>query len=107
MYCRIKTLTENKSIRKCADRLGISPVTVQKYAKMDMEEALAYFNCRNRKSQFDRALSFVLEKLGEDHRISAVKLHRKIKEQYPEIKAGVGHSGITSVPCGRVLKMRE
>ena len=89
MYCRIKTLTENKSIRKCADRLGISPVTVQKYAKMDMEEALAYFNCRNRKSQFDRALSFVLEKLGEDHRISAVKLHRKIKEQYPEIKAGV------------------
>lgn len=89
MYCRIKTLTENNSIRECASRLGISPVTVHKYAQMDMKEANQYFTNRRRRSQFDRALGFILDKLEEDHRISAVKLHRKIKERHPEIEAGV------------------
>lgn len=88
MYCRIRTLTETNSIRDCAARLGISPVTVQKYSQMDIAEALEYFTNRTRKSQFDRALDFILEKLESDHRISAVKLHRKIKKLHPEIEAG-------------------
>ncbi|MCL2065488.1 MAG: IS21 family transposase [Candidatus Cloacimonetes bacterium] len=87
MYNKIKNLQENTSVRKTAELLSVSPGTVQKYFQMDLKEASARLSSptRNRKSQFEVAISFIEEILSAHPQIPAVVLLRKVKERYPLI----------------------
>jgi len=89
MYHQIKSLRMNLSIRKVAEKLKISPNTVQKYAKMDMPTASTYLKKVDRRSEFEVAYEFIEEKIESHPKISAKKLYRIMKAQYPDITAKV------------------
>ncbi len=89
MYHQIKSLRMNLSIRKVAEKLKISPNTVQKYANMDMPTASTYLKKVDRRSEFEVAYEFIEEKIESHPKISAKKLYRIMKAQYPDITAKV------------------
>jgi len=88
MYNDIQSYGKKLPIRKVAETLGISPTTVQKYLNMDMEEALAYFKDRKRRSQFDKEFDYIVERIRQYPKISGTKLHREVTERNSEITAG-------------------
>ncbi len=89
MYHRTKTLRETYSVRVVAEQLNISPNTVQKYSKLDLQTASVYIKNIKRVSQYDQALSFIEEEISNHPKISTTKLHRKIKSIFLEIEAKV------------------
>lgn len=89
MYHQIKALRMSHSIRVVAEKLEISPNTVQKYAKMDMQTASTYLKKIDRRSEFEVAYEFIEEKIESHPKISAKKLYRIIKAQYPDITTKV------------------
>lgn len=88
MYNDIHCYGKKLSIRKVAKTLGIAPGTVQKYLNMDMEEALAYFKERKRRSQFDQEFDYIVERIRQYPKISGSKLHREVLKRNSEITAG-------------------
>ena len=91
MYHKIKQEKGNTSVRETAKKVGVSPGTVQKYFQMDLKEASDRIlsPTRDRKSQFEVANSYIEEVLSAHPHISAVVLHRKVKERYPLISSKV------------------
>ena len=89
MYHQIKSLRRCYSVRECARRLGVSVNTVRKYDGMNLSESASYFETRQRSSQFDVARDFIIERLSQFPKISAVKLLRQVKEKHPEIQGKV------------------
>ena len=77
------------SVRQTAEVLGISSGCVQKYSKMSLEEGAGYVKQLKRRSQFDKVRSFIDEQLKIYPKITATKLLRKIKAEYPEITVKV------------------
>lgn len=88
MYNDIQSYGKKLSIREVAETLGIAPNTVQKYLKMNMEEALTYFMDRKRRSQFDQEFEYIVERIKQYPKISGSKLHREVTERNSEITAG-------------------
>ena len=91
MYYKIKELQADTSVRKTAELVDLSPGTVQKYFHMEMPEACDRLlsPSRNRKSQFEEAISFIEEVLLSHPHMPAVVLHRKVQERYPHIRGKV------------------
>lgn len=89
MYHKIKAMRGEHSVRQTAEVLGISPNCVQKYTKMSLEEGAGYVKQLKRRSQFDEVRSFIDEQLKTYPKITATKLLRKIKAEYPEITVKV------------------
>ncbi|RLB75496.1 MAG: IS21 family transposase [Deltaproteobacteria bacterium] len=89
MYHKIKTMRIKYSVRYTAKLLKISTGSVQKYSQMGLEEASSYLKRQKRRSQFDEARNFIEEKLEEFPNITATKLLRQVKAEYPNIKAKV------------------
>ena len=91
MYNKIKSKQGITSVRKTAEKVKVSPGTVQKYFKMDLSEASERLlrPIRDRKSQFEESLPYIEEVLGVHSDIPAVVLLRKIKERYPHINGKV------------------
>ena len=91
MYCKIKQLQGNTSVRKAAELVGVSPGTVQKYFQMNLSEAGDRLSSptRHRPSQFSEANSFIEEVLSAHPHIPAVVLLRKVQECYPHIRGKV------------------
>ena len=85
VYHKIKSTIENKTVRETAKIAEVSPNTVQKYAKMSLEEANTFFPNSKRYSQFDIALKEIEELLSAHPQMKAPKVLRKIQCKYPEI----------------------
>ena len=85
VYHKIKSTIENKTVRETAEIAEVSPNTVQKYAKMSLEEANTFFPNSKRYSQFDIALKETEELLSAHPQMKAPKVLRKIQCKYPEI----------------------
>ena len=88
IYNAIQSYRNKLSIREIADTLDIAPNTVQKYLKMDAEEARTYFKNRKRRSQFDSEFEYIVERIKQNPKISGSKLHREVTERNSEITAG-------------------
>jgi transposase len=91
MYHKIKALRSSHSVRATAKSVKHSPATVQKYSKMSLGQADKALSKprRDRKSQFDSVSSFIDGLLTLNLRMPADVVHRKIKEQYPDLTGKV------------------
>lgn len=85
MYHRIKAVRDVHTIRETSKIVGVSPGTVQKYAKTSLESAAKILNKANRKSQFEVARSFIETIIKDFPKISATKLLRKTTIEYPKL----------------------
>jgi len=89
VYHQIKCMRKDHTVRECARKLGVSVNTVRKYAAMDIREASTYLGKVKRGSQYDVARTFIEQYLDVFPKITATKLLRKVKAQYPRITGKV------------------
>ena len=88
VYHAVKTLSVNEmSQRKIAEHLRMSKTTVNKYLRLDANEAIEMLLRVHRPSQFNVALDYILKQLERFPKIRSSKLYRQVTEKYPEITA--------------------
>ena len=88
MIHRIKSLFDNgngSSIRAIAEALNISRNTVRQYLRSDEKEIVEQQECRERTKQLDEYRDYIIHLLQTYPKLSAVKILRKLKEQYQEL----------------------
>ena len=89
MYHKIKSMSDDYSLRIISKETGASVNTIRKYKEIGLTEASNYIGKLKRRSQFDIAFDYIKEQYGYYPYISIVKLHSNIQRQYPGITGSV------------------
>lgn len=89
MYHKVKVIRKNYSVRATAKLLGVSPGSVQKYSRMSLRDAGSYVQQLKRSSKLDAVKDFIEDQLQKYPKLTATKLHRKLKSRHPWISIGV------------------
>ena len=77
------------SIRGIARRLGVSRNTVRKYLAMSEEEIQARQSNRERSKILDPHRDYIRHLMKSFPGLSAVKIHRKLKEKHPDLPVSI------------------
>ncbi len=89
MIHTIKSLYDNgegSSIKSIAKHLGVSRNTVRKYLRMDEKAITDAQDDRSRVKRLDDCHDYVIHLLGKFPDISAIKVARKVRTQYPALE---------------------